>query len=269
MANCQKCGARVEEGDEFCPDCGAKIIPAGAAAARPGVFIAVKPGKHRFLKAFIIILVIIFLFRAYASFSSQPQLPVSSEQYAAEIPAEGERLISIETPPAEINPLLEPLPNDNANVNTNIMLETSIGNIKIQLFDDKVPVTAGNFKKLVNDGFYNGIIFHRVIDNFMIQGGDPTGTGMGGPGYTIPDEFHQSLAHSKPGIVSMANLGPNTGGSQFFITLAATPWLDGNSVIFGEIVEGMDVAQAIGKVAVGQNDRPLEDVVINNAYVVK
>lgn len=154
-------------------------------------------------------------------------------------------------------------------MNTKVMLETSMGNIKIQLFDDKVPVTAGNFKKLVNDGFYNGIIFHRVINGFMLQGGDPTGTGMGGPGYKIQDEFNSALTHSKAGILSMANAGPNTGGSQFFITLAATPWLDGKHAVFGEVIEGMDVVEAIGKTPVGAQDRPKTDVVINKAYVVK
>ncbi len=154
-------------------------------------------------------------------------------------------------------------------MNTKIMLETSMGNIKIQLFDDKVPVTAGNFKKLVEQGFYNGIIFHRVIDNFMIQGGDPTGTGTGGPGYTIQDEFVPSLTHSKAGILSMANAGPNTGGSQFFITLAATPWLDGKHAVFGEVLEGMDVVSAIGKTPVEAQDKPRTDVVIKKAYVVK
>ncbi|MDI6737869.1 MAG: peptidylprolyl isomerase [Nanoarchaeota archaeon] len=154
-------------------------------------------------------------------------------------------------------------------MNTKVMLETSMGNIKIQLFDDKVPVTAGNFKKLVNDGFYNGVIFHRVIDGFMLQGGDPTGTGMGGPGYKIQDEFHPSLTHSKAGILSMANAGPNTGGSQFFITLAATPWLDGKHAVFGVIIEGMDVVANIGKTPVGAQDKPRTDVVIKKAYVVK
>ncbi|MDD4877634.1 MAG: peptidylprolyl isomerase [Candidatus Nanoarchaeia archaeon] len=153
-------------------------------------------------------------------------------------------------------------------MNTKVMLETSMGNIKIQLFDDKVPVTAGNFQKLVSDGFYNGVIFHRVIPDFMIQGGDPTGTGMGGPGYKIKDEFDSSLRHSKAGILSMANAGPNTGGSQFFITLAATPWLDGRHAVFGEVIEGMDVVTAIGKTPVGAQDRPRTDVVINKAYVV-
>jgi len=154
-------------------------------------------------------------------------------------------------------------------MNTKIMLETSMGNIKIQLFNDKVPVTAGNFQKLVTDGFYNGVIFHRVIPDFMIQGGDPTGTGMGGPGYKIKDEFVSSLRHTKAGILSMANSGPNTGGSQFFITLAPTPWLDGKHAIFGEVIEGMDVVEEIGAVARDASDKPRTDIVINKAYVVK
>ncbi|MBU2638138.1 MAG: peptidylprolyl isomerase [Nanoarchaeota archaeon] len=154
-------------------------------------------------------------------------------------------------------------------MNTKVLLETSMGDIKIQLFDDKVPVTTGNFKKLVEEGFYNGVIFHRVIDGFMLQGGDPTGSGMGGPGYQIQDEFHPSLTHSKAGILSMANAGPNTGGSQFFITLAATPWLDNHHSVFGEVIEGMDVVEAIGKTPVGAQDRPKTDVVINKASVVK
>jgi len=152
-------------------------------------------------------------------------------------------------------------------MDTKIMLETSMGNIKIQLFDDKVPVTAGNFKKLVEDGYYNGIIFHRVIDGFMIQGGDPTGTGMGGPGYAINDEFNPSLTHSKAGILSMANSGPNTGGSQFFITLAPTPWLDGKHAIFGKVVAGMEVVEEIGGVETGPGDRPVEPVVVNSVTI--
>ena len=109
---------------------------------------------------------------------------------------------------------------------------TSQGNFRIELFEDKAPETTGNFIKLAESGFYNGIVFHRVIDNFMIQGGCPQGTGMGGPGYTIPDEFHPELKHDSPGILSMANAGPNTGGSQFFITLVPTDWLDGRHAVF-------------------------------------
>ena len=141
-----------------------------------------------------------------------------------------------------------------------VKMETTMGTIKIKLFTDKAPLTTANIKKLVNQGFYNGLIFHRVIDGFMIQGGDPTGTGTGGSKEVVPDEFGPGLKHSKPGILSMANRGPNTGTSQFFITLAATPWLDGKHAIFGEVIEGMDVVNKIGKVKTGPNDKPVTDV---------
>lgn len=150
---------------------------------------------------------------------------------------------------------------------TKIVFETTKGDITIQLFDSKVPITAGNFKTLVQKGYYDGIIFHRVIDGFMIQGGDPTGTGAGDPGYNIKDEFDPSLKHSKAGILSMANRGPNTGGSQFFITLAPTPHLDGKHAVFGEVIEGMDVVEEIGHAETNENDRPIEDIVIKKAYV--
>ena len=147
------------------------------------------------------------------------------------------------------------------------VFETNKGTFEIELFEDKVPVTTKNFIDLVDKGFYNGLIFHRVIDGFMIQGGDPEGTGMGGPGYTIPDEFNKDLCHDSEGILSMANAGPNTGGSQFFITLAATPWLDGHHAVFGKVIEGMDVVRAIGKVKCDGRDKPLEDVVINKVTI--
>ncbi|CUH96518.1 hypothetical protein P22_2608 [Propionispora sp. 2/2-37] len=142
------------------------------------------------------------------------------------------------------------------------VFETSKGSFKVELFDDKAPKTAENFASLANRGFFNGLIFHRVIDGFMIQGGDPKGNGTGGPGYTIPDEFHPDLKHNAAGILSMANRGPNTGGSQFFITLEPTPWLDNKHAIFGKVIEGLDVVKTIGNVKTGANDKPLEDVVI-------
>jgi peptidyl-prolyl cis-trans isomerase A (cyclophilin A) len=139
---------------------------------------------------------------------------------------------------------------------------TNKGSFEVELFEDKAPVTTGNFIDLIEKGFYDGVIFHRVIDGFMIQGGDPTGTGRGGPGYTIKDEFHPELKHDSEGILSMANAGPNTGGSQFFITLAPTPWLDGRHAIFGKVVAGMDVVRAIGKVPTLPGDRPVDEVKI-------
>ena len=144
---------------------------------------------------------------------------------------------------------------------------TNKGNFKIELFNDKVPLTTGNFIKLVSEGFYNGLIIHRVIPNFMIQCGCPHGTGRGGPGYTIRDEFHPDLKHDSKGILSMANAGPNTGGSQFFITVAPTPHLDNHHSIFGKVIEGIDVVLAISKAQKDRNDRPLSEVKINKVEV--
>jgi cyclophilin family peptidyl-prolyl cis-trans isomerase len=125
------------------------------------------------------------------------------------------------------------------------LIHTDKGDIKIQLFADKTPKTVNNFVFLAQQGFYDGTIFHRVIKDFMTQGGDPTGTGRGGPGYDFADEFHPSLRHDKPGILSMANAGPNTNGSQFFITHVPTPWLDRKHSVFGEVKSGMDVVLSI------------------------
>ena len=145
--------------------------------------------------------------------------------------------------------------------------ETTEGEFRIELFEDKAPITTKNFIDLAERGFYDGVIFHRVIDGFMIQGGDPTGTGRGGPGYTIPDEFHPDLRHDGEGVLSMANAGPNTGGSQFFITLAATPWLDRRHSVFGRVVEGMEVVRRIGRVPTGPGDRPIRDVVMTKITI--
>jgi len=125
------------------------------------------------------------------------------------------------------------------------MFKTEKGDFEAELFADNAPATVNNFVFLARDGFYNGVTFHRVIKDFMAQGGDPTGTGTGGPGYKFADEFHPELKHSKPGILSMANAGRNTNGSQFFITHVPTPWLDGKHVAFGQVVKGMDVVRSI------------------------
>jgi peptidylprolyl isomerase len=145
------------------------------------------------------------------------------------------------------------------------VLETTKGNIIIEL-DQNMPVTSGNFEKLVKQGFYDGAIFHRIIKNFMIQGGDPTGTGRGGPGYMIKDEFTQNNRNDR-GTISMANAGPNTGGSQFFINLVNNNFLDSKHPVFGKVIEGMEVVDAIARVKTGVNDKPLEDVKIIKAYV--
>ena len=141
-----------------------------------------------------------------------------------------------------------------------------MGDITIQLYDD-MPITTGNFQKLTMQGFYNGVVFHRVIDGFMIQGGDPEGTGMGGPGYNIADEFTDHNRNDR-GTISMANSGPNTGGSQFFINLVDNNFLDSKHPVFGKVIEGMDVADAMGKVQTGANDRPLTEVKIIEAKIV-
>lgn len=153
--------------------------------------------------------------------------------------------------------------------NRKIKFTTNKGVFVAEMFEDKAPLTTKNFIELVEKGFYDGIIFHRVIDGFMIQGGDPTGTGMGGPGYKIKDEFGEGLKHDDEGILSMANAGPNTGGSQFFITLAPTPWLNGHHAIFGKVVEGMDVVSLIGVVPTDFRDRPREAVTMEKVEVVK
>ena len=140
-------------------------------------------------------------------------------------------------------------------------LHTNQGAIELELFDDDAPKTVANFLKLARDGFYDGVIFHRVIPDFMIQGGDPTGTGSGGPGYQFEDEFNDHKVVR--GALAMANAGPNTNGSQFFIVTAdACPWLDGKHTVFGRVADGMDVVDAISQVETGAADRQLEDIVI-------
>lgn len=147
--------------------------------------------------------------------------------------------------------------------NRTARFDTSLGDFSIELFEDRAPATTKNFIDLAEKGFYDGLTFHRVIEGFMIQGGCPQGTGTGGPGYKISDEFHPELRHDEPGILSMANAGPNTGGSQFFITLAPTPWLDNRHAVFGRVKDGMDVVEKIGKTRTGLNDKPVEPVTMN------
>ena len=159
------------------------------------------------------------------------------------------------------------------NGNVKVKLETNQGDIIIELYGD-MPITAGNFEKLVREGFYDGVIFHRVILDFMIQGGDPTGTGTGGPGYSIDDEFVSGRSNVR-GTLSMANSGPNSGGSQFFINLKNNTFLDfdkeplsSKHPVFGEVVEGMDVVDNIEKVTTGAGDKPVEEIKIIKASVV-
>jgi len=151
--------------------------------------------------------------------------------------------------------------------NSTAEFHTNHGDFKVELFDDRAPQTARNFRDLAEKGYFDGLVFHRVIDGFMIQGGCPKGTGTGGPGYTIKDEFHAELRHDTEGILSMANAGPNTGGSQFFITLAPTPWLDRKHAVFGKVTSGIDVVRKIGKVKTGAADRPQEPVVMESVKI--
>jgi peptidylprolyl isomerase len=146
-----------------------------------------------------------------------------------------------------------------------VLLNTSMGGITLELYDD-MPITTGNLRKLVEKGFYDGTIFHRIIDGFMIQGGDPTGTGRGGPGYTIKDEFTDHNRNDR-GTIAMANAGSNTGGSQFFINLVNNNYLDKAHPVFGKVVEGMDVVEKMGKVKTGAMDRPAKEVKIIGAKI--
>lgn len=153
------------------------------------------------------------------------------------------------------------------------VIKTNMGTIELELFEDKTPKTVENFVGLAEKGSYNGVIFHRVIDNFMIQGGDPTGTGRGGESFwggRFADEIVPGLVFDAPGLLAMANAGPNTNTSQFFITLVPTPWLNGHHTIFGKVINGMDVVKAIGKVQTSKpGDRPINDVVMEEVTIEK
>jgi peptidyl-prolyl cis-trans isomerase A (cyclophilin A) len=164
--------------------------------------------------------------------------------------------------------------------NPTAVIHTNKGDITLELFEQRAPRTVENFvglatgekswtdpetnEKVEGEPLYEDVIFHRIIDDFMIQGGDPTGTGRGGPGYQFDDEFHEELNHDGPGILSMANSGPNTNGSQFFITLDATPHLNGRHSVFGRVIDGMDVVEEIGSVPTDRNDKPMKDIVIES-----
>jgi len=167
--------------------------------------------------------------------------------------------------------------------NLTATLHTNRGDIEVELYADRAPRTVANFvglatgerawddpetgERVEGEPLYDDVPFHRVIEGFMIQGGDPTGTGRGGPGYQFDDEFHEELTHDGPGVLSMANAGPDTNGSQFFITLDATPHLDGDHAVFGRVIDGMDVVEEIGSLSTDANDRPREDAVLESVTV--
>jgi cyclophilin family peptidyl-prolyl cis-trans isomerase len=159
------------------------------------------------------------------------------------------------------------------NMSTIAIMQTNLGTIEIELFPELAPQTVENFARLAESGYYNSITFHRVISDFMIQGGDPTGTGRGGEsiwGKSFKDEIAPQLIFDKPGVLAMANAGPNTNGSQFFITVAPAKWLNGKHTIFGQVIAGMDVVDSISKTATNRlNDKPLKDVVMENVTIVK
>ncbi len=178
--------------------------------------------------------------------------------------AYGEKNVDLNNNDKEINSMSDSI--------TVAIIKTNMGIIEIELFADKTPKTVENFVGLAEKGYYNGVVFHRVIKKFMIQGGDPTGTGRGGASFwggKFEDEFVSELKHDIPGMLSMANSGPNTNGSQFFITLIATPWLDGKHTIFGKVINGMDVVYAIGEVKTAAGDRPVNEVVMEEVTIEK
>lgn len=238
-----------KKGTKKCPMCGA-VIRKEKFNAHVSMCNEIKKDKEKkstrapeAIAADLIIIIIVCMIATYI------YLMKSSEQESGSLEEE-----TINAPPSH---------------NRYAKFVTNKGAFICELYENETPITTENFIKLTNQGFYNGTKFHRVIDGFMIQGGDPlskdddpSNDGTGGPGYTIPDEIRENLKFDKPGILAMANRGPNTGGSQFFITVAETPWLNGKHTIFGRVVSGMDVVIAISKVETDENDRPIDDVIL-------
>ena len=172
--------------------------------------------------------------------------------------------------PAAVSPAAAPTKEEEKTMaKSKFVIETTMGTIEGELFDDKAPKTVKNFTDLAKKGFYDGLIFHRVIPDFMIQTGDPTGTGMGGPGYQFADEFNVKLRHDKPGMLSMANSGPGTNGSQFFITEVPTPWLDNKHTIFGQVTKGMGVVKTIAHAQRDADDKPLTTISMKKVAVIQ
>lgn len=237
-------------------------------------------------KALIFIFATLFLSACTHSVNKNPQIP---DPFAEASPTPTDSLLESQlknpnnTPMPTQQPNNQPQQNQDVQVPQAAIIKTSLGDIKVNLFTDKTPKTVANFAGLAtgqktwvdpqtgeekNTPLYNGTIFHRVISDFMIQGGDPLGTGTGGPGYKFEDEIVDSLKFDKPYLLAMANAGPNTNGSQFFITLAETPWLNGKHTIFGEVTQGQEVVDKIGQVKTAANDKPVEDVVIQQIQII-
>ncbi len=210
------------------------------------------------LRTVLLVCVLVAALLLAAGCTQQSASPVKTETATGTIPSTPVITIAATIPAAPAAVSAEPW--------KRIRLSTNMGDIVIALNPD-MPITSGNFQALVNKGFYNNVTFHRVIDGFMLQGGDPTGTGRGGPGYTIKDEFGASNRNDR-GTISMANSGPNTGGSQFFINLVNNNYLDTKHPVFGKVVEGMDVVDKIGKIKTGAGDRPLLNVTILKADII-
>ena len=245
-SSCARCGGNPAA---------APVKSSGAAGSRPEYWLYG-------LAALVVLIAVAIVSSAISSLAptadSRTQAPASDSQVPA---GDSEQSLQDEGPVAESgNPIVE--------------IETTLGTIRAELFQDKAPITARNFLDLVRQEFYDGIIFHRVIDEFMIQTGDPLGTGTGGrtdkglPAKRLLDEFDPQLRHDKPGVLSMANSGPNTGDTQFFITTVPTAWLDDKHAIFGQVVEGMDVVHKIEKVRTDASDRPATEVQMVSVRVV-
>ena len=214
---------------------------------------------------------ILFILSACASSSSQNGTQATTTCSTCQERAQANLVAGAKPAPvaAPAAVSVSPTPTQKEEGIVKVNIETTLGLVEIKLFAAEAPKTVENFVKLAEKGFYNGIIFHRVIPDFMVQTGDPTGTGMGGPGYQFADEFTAKQKHSKPGILSMANSGPGTNGSQFFITVAATPWLDGKHSVFGEVSGGMDIVKQISMVNRDRSDKPIKEIKMIKLTVLK
>ena len=220
---------------------------------------------------FLLIGTLFILSACASSNSSQSVIPAKATCAACQEKAQTTLAAPVKPAPvaAPAAVSVSPTPTQKEEGIVKVNIETTLGLVEVKLFAAEAPKTVENFVKLAEKGFYNGIIFHRVIPDFMVQTGDPTGTGMGGPGYQFADEFTAKQKHSKPGILSMANSGPGTNGSQFFITVAPTPWLDGKHSVFGEVTGGMDIVKQISMVNRDRSDKPIKEIKMIKVTVLK